>query len=47
MIALSPWSGEDDDVIQVLLAVGADANGTADSGVSCMELAKMKGYLLY
>lgn len=44
MIALSSWDGEDDDVIQVLLAAGANVNETADSGVSCMELAKMKGY---
>lgn len=44
MIAFSSWNGEDDDVIQVLLAAGANINETADSGVSCLELAKMKGY---
>lgn len=37
-------NGEEDGVIQVLLAAGADINETADSGVSCIELAKMKGY---
>ncbi|MCI8365469.1 MAG: ankyrin repeat domain-containing protein [Eubacterium sp.] len=44
MIAFSSWNGEEDDVIQVLLAAGANINETADSGVSCLELAKMKGY---
>lgn len=44
MIAFSSWNGEEDDVIQVLLAAGANINETADLGVSCLELAKMKGY---
>ena len=44
MIAISSWNREDDNVIQVLLAAGANINETADSGVSCIQLAKMKGY---
>ncbi len=44
MIALSSWNGEEDHAIQELLAAGANINETANSGVSCIELASMKGY---
>ena len=45
MIGLSSWNGKDDNIIQVLLKAGSNIKETANSGISCIELAKMKGYL--
>lgn len=45
MIAISGY-GKDRSVVDFLIANGADKEAEANSGVSCMQLAKMKGITL-
>lgn len=45
MVAISSYNGNE-ELIKLLIKKGADKNEKANSGISCMKLAEMKGVLI-